>query len=71
MFNILMDIYSADFPFTLSGEEELDLIHKDKPFHHLFVWAVLVNRREMAMIFWEQETDLTCKMFYSLINEIQ
>ncbi|XP_071124314.1 transient receptor potential cation channel subfamily M member-like 2 [Mytilus edulis] len=51
--------------YEFKGEEELDLIHKDKPFHHLFVWAVLVNRREMAMIFWEQETDLTCSALFA------
>ncbi|XP_063414557.1 transient receptor potential cation channel subfamily M member-like 2 isoform X1 [Mytilus trossulus] len=51
--------------YEFKGEEELDLIHKDKPFHHLFVWAVLVNWREMAMIFWEQETDLTCSALFA------
>ncbi|XP_052077425.1 transient receptor potential cation channel subfamily M member 1-like isoform X4 [Mytilus californianus] len=52
--------------------EEIDLIYKDKPFHHLFVWAVLVNWREMAMIFWELETDHTCSALFAsaVLNEL-
>ncbi|XP_052078842.1 transient receptor potential cation channel subfamily M member 5-like [Mytilus californianus] len=65
--NFIIDLFeNPEFKlYEFKGKEELKLIHEDKPFHHLFIWAVLVNWREMAMIFWEQETDLTCSALFA------
>ncbi|CAC5379428.1 TRPM4 [Mytilus coruscus] len=69
--NFIIDLFE-DTEFKLydvkhveDGVEQIDLIYKDKPFHHLFVWAVLVNWREMAMIFLELETDHTCSALFA------
>ncbi|CAC5426871.1 TRPM7 [Mytilus coruscus] len=67
--NFIIDLFeNTKFKlYEVKGEEkkELELVHKDKPFHHLFIWAVLVNWREMAMIFWEQENDHTCSALFA------
>ncbi|CAC5383684.1 Fibrinogen-like protein 1,Fibrinogen-like protein A,Angiopoietin-4,Angiopoietin-related protein 6,Techylectin-5B,Angiopoietin-related protein 7,Ficolin-1-A,Angiopoietin-related protein 1,Ficolin-1-B,Ficolin-2,Ficolin-3,Ficolin-1,Fibrinogen C domain-containing protein 1 [Mytilus coruscus] len=72
--NFIIDLFE-DTEFKLYDVKEgeaIDLIYKDKPFHHLFVWAILVNSREMAMIFWELETDHTCSALFAsaVLNEL-
>ncbi|CAG2213476.1 unnamed protein product [Mytilus edulis] len=72
--NFIIDLFEdTEFKlYDVKESEEIDLIYKDKPFHHLFVWAVLVNSREMAMIFWELETDHTCAALFAsaVLNEL-
>ncbi|CAC5379430.1 TRPM1 [Mytilus coruscus] len=71
--NFIIDLFEdTEFKlYDLKGGE-IDVIYRDKPFHHLFVWAVLVNWREMAMIFWELETDHTCSALFAsaVLNEL-
>ncbi|CAG2246288.1 TRPM1 [Mytilus edulis] len=71
--NFIIDLFEdTEFKLYDFKGSELDVIYKDKPFHHLFVWAVLVNWREMAMIFWELETDHTCSALFAsaILNEL-
>lgn len=58
-------------PRSFKDEEnkEIEIEYMDKPFYHLFVLAVLANWKEMAMTFWERDTDHTCKVFCFLIYE--
>lgn len=38
------------------------VIQKEDIFKHLFIWAVLMNRREISIMFWKKEDkDLICK----------
>ncbi|CAC5379427.1 TRPM1 [Mytilus coruscus] len=53
------------YEFKGENNEEISVVHNDKPFHHLFVWAILMNWREMALIFWKQETDLICSALFA------
>ncbi|CAC5379431.1 unnamed protein product [Mytilus coruscus] len=52
--------------------EEIQLAYVEYPFYHLFVWAVLVNWKEMAMIFWKHDTDKTCSALFAcaVLNEL-
>lgn len=31
----------------------MEMLHFDDPHFELFTWSVLLNRKEMAMVFWE------------------
>ncbi|XP_052078596.1 transient receptor potential cation channel subfamily M member 2-like isoform X1 [Mytilus californianus] len=55
-----------------SKPEEIELTYADYPFHHLFVWAIMVNWKEMAMIFWKHDTDNTCSALFAsaLLNKL-
>ncbi|CAC5400752.1 TRPM5 [Mytilus coruscus] len=46
-------------------EEEIDIKYNKKPFYHLFVLSVLVNWKEMAIIFWKRDTDHTCSALFA------
>ncbi|VDI66637.1 Hypothetical predicted protein [Mytilus galloprovincialis] len=35
------------------------------PFKALFIWAVLMNRREMAELFWKKDSDFICAALYA------
>lgn len=38
------------------------MIKEKDIFKHLFIWAVVVDRRELAMMFWKkQDGDYICK----------
>ncbi|XP_052077430.1 transient receptor potential cation channel subfamily M member-like 2 [Mytilus californianus] len=46
-------------------ENTLYIYYIEKPFYHLFVWAVLMNWKDMAMIFLEKDTDYTCSALFA------
>ncbi|VDI38412.1 Hypothetical predicted protein [Mytilus galloprovincialis] len=51
-------------PFTADSEKE-EIQEKDI-FKHLFIWAVLMDRRELAMLFWKKEDkDFICSALYA------
>lgn len=57
-------ISNANRPHCFLSDEERPVFYEDeRPFYHFFVWAILMNRREMAEIFWEKDTDYICKLF--------
>ncbi|CAG2246289.1 TRPM1 [Mytilus edulis] len=67
--NFIRDLFGDTefklYEFKGENNEEISVVHNDKPFHHLFVWAILMNWREMALIFWKQETDLICSALFA------
>lgn len=40
-------------------------IYEGDVFKHLFIWAVLMDRRNLAMLFWKKENnDYICKFLF-------
>ncbi|XP_052079706.1 transient receptor potential cation channel subfamily M member 1-like isoform X1 [Mytilus californianus] len=60
-----------DAVIKILGSEEMkpfqkgDEIGIDDIFKHLFVWAVLMNRRDLAMLFWKKDGDFICSALYA------
>ncbi|XP_052079812.1 transient receptor potential cation channel subfamily M member-like 2 isoform X2 [Mytilus californianus] len=51
-------------PFSADAEKE-GIRDKDI-FKHLFIWSVLMNRKELAMLFWKKEDkDFICSALYA------
>ncbi|VDI27920.1 baculoviral IAP repeat-containing protein 6 (apollon) [Mytilus galloprovincialis] len=53
------------------GSEEMKPFEKgdeiciDDIFKHLFIWAVLMNRRDLAMLFWKRDGDYICSALFA------
>ncbi|CAC5399911.1 TRPM3 [Mytilus coruscus] len=56
-------------PFDEGDNKNNDAINGiriDDIFKHLFIWAVLMNRRDLAMLFWKKEnSDYICSALYA------
>ncbi|CAC5379454.1 unnamed protein product [Mytilus coruscus] len=56
----------GDSKFQFYEDGKPIAFYEDKrPYHHCFVWAVLLNRKEMATIFWEKDTDYICSALFA------
>ncbi|XP_063412344.1 transient receptor potential cation channel subfamily M member 1-like [Mytilus trossulus] len=49
---------------AIAKEEHRPFTSKD-PFKELFIWAVLMNRKEMAKLFWKKDRDFICAALYA------
>ncbi|XP_071149544.1 transient receptor potential cation channel subfamily M member-like 2 [Mytilus edulis] len=49
---------------AIAKEEHRPFTSKD-PFKELFMWAVLMNRKEMAKLFWKKDRDFICAALYA------
>ncbi|VDI20399.1 Hypothetical predicted protein, partial [Mytilus galloprovincialis] len=49
---------------AITKEEHSPFTSKD-PFKELFIWAVLMNRKEMAKLFWKKDMDFICAALYA------
>jgi len=46
---------------SLSGGKQKSLAN---PYQHLFIWSILINKREMAKFFWKQGKVSIIFIFY-------
>ncbi|CAG2213477.1 TRPM3 [Mytilus edulis] len=66
-FKLYEDIETPeDILLWIGYKKQISIAYSDHPFHHLFVWAVLVNWKEMAMIFWKNDSDYICTIMHVL-----
>ncbi|CAG2246291.1 unnamed protein product [Mytilus edulis] len=56
----------GDSKFQFYEDGQRMTFYEDKrPYHHCFVWAILLNRKEIATIFWEKDTDYICSALFA------
>ncbi|CAC5378049.1 unnamed protein product [Mytilus coruscus] len=47
-----------------TGKEKIEFHYRKRPFYHLFVWAIFMNRKDLANIFLAKDTDYTASALF-------